>query len=177
MILVKDAFYSVLIFPRQRNVCVSFPKGKIYQFLAMPIGYIDAMRISNKWLKPAFALLHLFGYGSSVYVDDSFLLDETFEKFYENVLSTIPPSKEPRFFRHGEISRLTPSQITFLGLEIGIINMTLTLTFKKKEKLKDIASALLFEHLCSIINLASFLENVVLSFEAVLNQKLCYHDI
>ena len=40
----------------------------------MPNGYIDAMRIFNKSLKPVFASLHKFGYESSVYVDDSLLL-------------------------------------------------------------------------------------------------------
>lgn len=47
----------------------------------MPIGYIDPMQIFNKLLKPAFAFLHLFGYESSVYVDDSLLLDETLEEY------------------------------------------------------------------------------------------------
>lgn len=47
----------------------------------MPIGYIDTIQIFNKLLKPAFAFLHLFGYESSVYTDDSLLLDKTLEEY------------------------------------------------------------------------------------------------
>ena len=47
----------------------------------MPIGYIDAIQIFNKMLKPAFAFRHLFGYESSVYTDDSLLLDKTLEEY------------------------------------------------------------------------------------------------
>ena len=71
---IKDAFYSVLIFPGHRKYLRFIWKEKIYQFLAMPNCYIDAMRISNKLLKPVFASLHELGYESSAYVDDSLLL-------------------------------------------------------------------------------------------------------
>ena len=42
---IKDAFYSVLIFPGHRKY-----KGKIYQFLPRPNGYIDAMQITKTWI-------------------------------------------------------------------------------------------------------------------------------
>ena len=55
---IKDAFYSVLIFPGHRKYLRFIWKENIYQFLAMPNGYIDAIRIVNKLLKPVFASLH-----------------------------------------------------------------------------------------------------------------------
>ena len=67
---IKDDFYSVLIFPGHRNYLRFIWKGKNYQFLVMPNGYIDGMRIFNKLVKPVFASLHELGYESSVYVDD-----------------------------------------------------------------------------------------------------------
>ena len=63
---IKGAFYSVLIFPGHGEYLRFIWKEKIYQFLAMPNGYIDAMRIFNKLLKPVFASLHELGYESSV---------------------------------------------------------------------------------------------------------------
>ena len=87
---IKDAFYSVLIFPGHRKYLQFIWKGKIYQFLAMPNGCIDAMPIFNKLLKPVFVSLHEIGYESSVYVDDSLLLVLTFQECFDNVLSTIP---------------------------------------------------------------------------------------
>ena len=76
---IKDAFYSVLIFPGHRKYLRFIWKENIYQFLAMPNGYIDAIRIVNKLLKPVFASLHELGYETSVYVDDSLLLAQTFQ--------------------------------------------------------------------------------------------------
>ena len=40
---VKDAFYSVLIFPGHRKYLRFIWHGKICQFLATPNGYIDAI--------------------------------------------------------------------------------------------------------------------------------------
>ena len=69
--------FTVLIFPGHRKYLRFIWKEKIYQFLAMPKGYIDTMRIFNKLLRPVFVSLHELGYESSVYVDDSLLLAQT----------------------------------------------------------------------------------------------------
>ena len=63
---IKDAFYSVVIFPGHKKSLQFIWKAKIYQFLAMPSGYTDAMRIFDKLLKSAFASLHELGYESPV---------------------------------------------------------------------------------------------------------------
>ena len=55
--------------------------------------------------------------------------------------------------------------------------MTLTLTSNKKENIRDIAAVLLLKQSCSIRTLASFLGNIVSSFEAVPNGKLYYRNI
>ena len=55
--------------------------------------------------------------------------------------------------------------------------MTLTLTSNKKENIRDIATVLLLKKSCSIRTLASFLGNIVSSFEAVPNGKLYYRNI
>ena len=55
--------------------------------------------------------------------------------------------------------------------------MALILTSGKKEKMKNIAVALLLKQCCSIRSLTSFLGNMMPSFEAVLNTKLYYRNI
>ena len=55
--------------------------------------------------------------------------------------------------------------------------MTLTLISNKKENIRNIAAALLLKQSCSIRTLASFLSNIVSSFEAVPNGKLYYRNI
>ena len=148
---IKDAFYSVLIFPGNRKYLRFIWKGKIFQFLAMPNGYIDAMRIFNKLLKPVFASLHELGYGSSVHVDDSLLLARTFQESFDNVLIAISLLQELGFVIHPTKSIFVPTQkTTFLGFEIDTLNMALTLTSNKKENIRNIASVLLLKKSCSI---------------------------
>ena len=110
---IKDAFYSVLIFPGHRKYLRFIWKEKIYQFLAMPNGYIDAMRIFNKLLKPVFASLHELEYESSVYVDDSLSLAQTFQECFDNVLATISLLQELGFVIHPTKSIFVPTQKIF----------------------------------------------------------------
>ena len=143
----------------------------------MPNVYIDAMQIFNKLLKPVFASLHELEYESSVYVDDSLLLAQIFQECFDNVLATISLLQALGFVIHPTKSILVPTQkITFLGFEIDTLNMTLTLTSNKKEHIRDIAAVLLLKQSCSIRTLASFLGNIVSSFEAVPNGKLYYSN-
>ena len=175
---IKDAFYSVLIFPGHRKYLRFIWKRKIYQFLTMPNGYIDAMQIFDKLLKPVFACLHELVYESSVYVDDSLLLTQTFQECFDNILSTISLLQELGFVIHPKKSTFVPTQkVTFLGFETDTLNMTLTLTSSKKENIRNIAAALRLKQFCSIRTLASFLGNIVSSFEAVPSGKLYYRNI
>ena len=73
-----EVLFTLSIFPEYRKYLQFIWKGKIYQFLAMSNGYIDAMQIFNKLLKPVFASLLELAYESFVYVDDGLLLAQTF---------------------------------------------------------------------------------------------------
>ena len=97
---IKDTFYFVLIFPGPRKYLHFIWKGKIYQFLAMPNGYINVMPVFNKLVKPVFASLHEIGYELSVYVDRSLFLAKTFEQCLDNELSTISLLQELGFVIH-----------------------------------------------------------------------------
>ena len=157
---IKDTFYSVLIFP----ISTIHYEAK-YQFLAMPNGYIDAMQIFNKLLKPVFGSLHELGYESFAYVDDSLLLVLTFQGCFDNALSAISLLQELGFVIHPTKSIFVPTQkMTFSDFEIDTLNMTLTLASKKKENIRNIAAALLLKQSSCIWSLASFLGNIVSSF-------------
>ena len=134
---------------------------------------IDAMQIFNKLLKPVFASLHELGYESSVYVDDSLLLAQTFQECFDDVLATISMLLELAFVIHLTKSIFVPTQkITFLGFETDTLNMTLTLTSNKKENIRNTAAVMLLKQSCSIRTLANFLGNMVSFFEAVPNGKI-----
>ena len=68
------------------------------------------MRIFNKLLKPVFASLHELGYESSVYVDDSLSLAQTFQECFNNLLATIPLLQELGFVIHPTNSILVPTK-------------------------------------------------------------------
>ena len=136
------------------------------------------MRIFNKLTRHVFVSLHELGYESSVYVDDSLLLAQTFEECFDNVLSTIPLLQKLGFAIHTTTSKFVPTKkITFLGFKIDTLNMTLTLTSKKNENIRNIAETLLLKQSCSIRTFASFLGNIFYSFEAVPHGKLYYRNI
>ena len=68
------------------------------------------MRIFNKLTRHVFVSLHELGYESSVYVDDSLLLAQTFEECFDNVLSTIPLLQELGFAIHTTTSKFVPTK-------------------------------------------------------------------
>ena len=77
---------------------------------------------------------------------------------------------------HSTKSVLIPTQhITFLGFIFNTVDMTLTLTSEKKERIKKLAKVLLTKNI-TIRMLASFVGNLTASFEAVPYGRLyCRH--
>ena len=98
--------------------------GNPFKFGAMPNGYVDAMRIFTKLLKPVFSTLREFGYESVIYVDDSLLQGETFEECMSNIIATLKALQELGFIIHPKKSVLVPTKkITFLGFKIDTENI------------------------------------------------------
>ena len=135
------------------------------------------MHIFNKLLKPVFVSLYEFGYESSVYMDDSLLLALKFEECFDNVFSTISLLQEFGYVIQSTKSILVLTQkMILLGFEIDALNTTLTLISKKKKKTRYIVAVLLIKQSCIIRTLASFLGNIVSSFEVVIIGKLYYRN-
>ena len=157
---IKDAFYSVPIHASHRKYLKFMWTGNSFQFKAMPNGYVDAMRVFTKLLKPVFSTLREMGYEFVIYVDDS----------------TLAALQELGFVIHSTKSTLVPTQnITFLGFIIDTENMTLTLTTKKKEKLKRLGLGLSDKKI-TIRMVSRFIGNLTASFEGVPYGRLhCRH--
>ena len=165
---IKDPFYSVLIFPT-----IHLERENLWVFR-----HAWWLYWCHKLLEPVFASLHELGYESSVYVDDSLVLVQTCQECFDNVLATVSLLQELGFVIHPTKSIFVPTQkITFLGFKIDTLNMTLTLISNKKENIRNIAAVLLLKQSSSIRTLASFLGNIVSSFEAVPNGNLFYRNI
>ena len=76
---IKDAFYSIPVHETHQKFLKILLKGKALHFNAMPNGI----------LKPPFAYFREQGLSSVIYVDDTLLGDDTFEKCQGNVFSTL----------------------------------------------------------------------------------------
>ena len=141
---IKDAFYSVPIYKGHKKYLKFMWQGVPYQFRAMPNGYVDAMRVFTKLLKPVFSTLREMGYESVIYVDDSLLQGDTAEECHDNVLETVNALQMLGFIIHHSKSTFVPTQkIEFLGFIIDTVNMTITLTLKKKNKIRQLGYGLL----------------------------------
>ena len=175
---IKDAFYSVPIHPSHKKYLKFMWKGQPYQFEAMPNGYLDAMRVFAKLLKPVFSTLRQQGYISIIYVDDTLLYGDTFAECKANVMATIQILQDMGFVIHSKKSVLHPTQnIVFLGFEFDTVAMTITLTPAKKNKILKLANDILRMDQVSIRHVSKFIGNLTSSFDGVPHGKLYYRHI
>jgi len=175
---IRDAFYSIPIYIEHNKFLKFMWLGVAYQFEVMPNGYVDAMRIFTKILKPVFAHLRELGHTSVIYVDDSLLGGDTFVECKENVMITRSLLEELGFYIQYEKSVIVPTQeITFLGFNINTVDMTISLTEKKKENIIRICNNILNGENNTIRQVASLLGNMSASFEAVPYGRLYYRNL
>ena len=101
----------------------------------MPNGYGPAMRAFTKLMKPPISFLSSEGHLPVIYVDGCYLQSASLTKCGENVLRTIDILECLGFYIKIEKSEIIPKQqITFLGVIIDSLHMTITLTNEKKQK-------------------------------------------
>ena len=175
---IRDAFYSVPIFYKHKRFLKFSWEGIIYQFEVMPNGYVDAMRVFTKVLKPVFAYLRERGHSSVIYVDDSLLKGDSYQECLENIEMTKQLLEDLGFYVHYDKSVLTPTQkIVFLGFEIDTVNMTVSLTAEKKQKIKEYCIKLLSKSTVSIREVAKLLGNIAASFEGVEHGRLYFRNL
>ena len=100
----------------------------------MPNGYGPAMRIFTQISKIQFSILR--EKVVYVYVDSSYLQDDDYEDCFRNVLNTIKVLRSLGFTIRPDKSKFTPAEcITYLGFILNSVQMTITLTQEKKEKI------------------------------------------
>lgn len=175
---IKDAFYTI---PINHNHCryLKFLWGnQCYQFNVMPNGYIDAMRVFTKVLKPIFSRLRKLGHPSIIYVDDSLLKGDNYAECLENIELTKELLESTGFTIHYNKSVISPTQnITFLGFDIDTVRMTISITDKKKAKIQDLCISILKTHSPTTRRIACLLGNISASFEGVPFGRLHFRDL
>ena len=74
---MQDAFYTVLIYEQHKIYLKFLNIGIPYQVEVTPNGYLDAMRVFTKILKPPFSYLWEQGHSPVIHIDDSLLAEDT----------------------------------------------------------------------------------------------------
>ena len=164
---LKDAFYLVPVH-KNHQAYLTFFVEEYLKFVCMPNRYGPAMRIFTKISKIQFSILREKGFLSVVYVDDSYLQGDDYEDCFSNVLNTIEILRSLGFTIHPEKSKFIPTQcITLLGFILNSVQMTITLTLEKKEKILNLCHDILKEDVVTIRFLSKLIGNLVAAFPAV----------
>ena len=164
---LKDVFYSVPVH-KNHQACLIFFVQEYLKFVCMPNGHGPALRIFTKVSKISFFILRGKGFLSVVYVDDSYLQGDDYEDCFSNVLNTIEILRSLGFTIHPDKSKFIPTQcITFLGFILNSVQMTITLTLEKKEKILNLCHDILKEDVVTIRFLSKLIGNLVAAFPAV----------
>ena len=155
---LSDAYYSVPMALTDQKYLIFKFEGQLYNFVCLPNGLSSAPRIFTKLLKPVFSALHKQGHQITGYLDDSFLMGDTFEECKKSVIATVKLFTKLGFQVHPDKSNLFHSQeIHFLGFIINSKNMTVTLTDEKQTKIVEYIKVLENKKDLKIRDLAKFL--------------------
>ena len=174
---LKDAYYSVWVNPDHQRFLKFYSDGS-FQYATMPNGYRDAPRIFTKVMKPPFGTLREQGHQSVIYLDDSFLQALSRSECRLNVIITVRVLISLGFTIHPIKSVLDPVQeIEFLGFMVNSVNMTLSLTSKKRRKIKILCEDVMKTKRPSIREVAKLIGNMVATEEAVPLAPLHYRRL
>ena len=131
-----NAYFSVPIAEDDRRFLRFVWLNELYQFTVMPNGLSSAPRIFTKILKPVYAHLRQQGHIACGYIDDSFITANSYINCANSIACTHDLFKSLGFYINYEKSVMVPSQeIEHLGFVLNSIQMTVTLTTRKREAL------------------------------------------
>ena len=144
--------------------------GEMYEFLALPQGFLDSPRIFTKLFKPALSCLRCLGHTVLAFIDDTLLKGDTEQDCQSAVMATcqvldflgftVHPVRFLRLYcsPSKSVLLLQPIQrIDFLGFWLGLINMIVSLTDRKVDQIRSVCAELLEMEVCSIRHMAKII--------------------
>ena len=175
---LTKAYFSVPI-AQDFRCFLKFAWGdSLYQFKVLPFGLSSGPRTFTKILKPIYAHLRQQGHIVSGYLDDSFLMSQTFDQCNDNVRMTDELFTSLGFSINYTKSATTPSQqLEHLGFVLDSANMTVSLTQNKREKLKNKCRHILKAERNTIRDVAELIGILVASFTGVEYGRLHYRAL
>ena len=160
---LADAYYTVPVALSDQKYMVFNFEGQLYKYVCLPNGLSSAPpppppRIFTRLMKPVFSALRKKGHQIMGYLDDSFLMGDTFEECEKAVVASVELLTKLGFQIHPEKSRLLPVQvIEYLGFWIDSVTMTVRLTPLKRQKVLSIISEIISSKSLLIRDLAKLL--------------------
>jgi len=131
-----------------------------------------------KILKPVYATLRQKDHLNVGYIDDSYLQGESIEDCQANIDDTCTSFSKLGFILHPLKSVLKPVQLlTFLGFVLDSVNMTVTLTQDKIQRIRESCNKMMKLIELPIQELASFIGLLVSGFPGVLYGPLFYRHL
>ena len=175
---LRDAYYSVPIHGQYQKYLKFNWEDTLYKFTCLPNGLSCAPRMFTKLLKPVFSTLRKKGHVSSPYLDDSFLIADTYEECVQNVRDTLTLLTKLGFIIHKDKSQLRPVQnIEHLGFVFDSNKMTVTVNIEKITKLRTIARTVLSKKKLTIRLVAQLIGTMVSCFPGVEYGQLYYRKL
>ena len=155
---LKEAYYAIPICEEdQKYLCFQWA-DKVFRFTCVPFGLSSAPLLFTKTLKPIFSKFHEEGFQGFGYIDDSFIIAQSFEECAQAVAFLTDLFVKLGFRINTEKSVLNPCQkLTFLGYVLNSNEMTVSPTQEKRKKVKKCVINLLSEHKPKIRTVASVL--------------------
>ena len=172
---LKDAYYSIPIYKEHQKYLKFLWRDNMYQFTCLAQGLSSAPRLFTKLLKPVYSKLRGLGHISIGYIDDSFLMGYSHNECELNVNDTLQWFQKLGFLPHEVKSVTKPTQILqHLGFVLNSIDMTISISKEKHNKLCVVAREVLKANNPSIREVAKLIGMMVACFPGVEYGPLFY---
>ena len=133
---LAKAYYSIPVVTAHRRFLRFDWQDVLYQFNVLPNGLSSAPRVFTKILKPVYAYLRQRGHIVSGYIDDSFIMSNSFDSCVDSVDCTAILLTSLGFCINVSKSVTCPSQeLEHLGFVLNSVDMTVSLPTRKVDNL------------------------------------------
>ena len=170
---LKDAYYRVPLLKNLRKYVWFRSSGTLYEFLCLCLGLGPVPRIFTKLLKIPITILRRINIKMLIYLDDMLLMGHSIEEISMCRDTVIFLLQYLGYVINWKKSVLTPVQkIEFLGLKVNSVNLEISLTDEKIQKVKTKCQNLLTEPATSILELTRVIGLLTSTIQAVLLARL-----
>ena len=171
---LKDAYYSVPVRESHRKYLRFRWKGRIFQFTVLPNGLACAPRVFTKILSPVFAKLREEGLEGFPYIDDSFVVADSFTDCQNSLKRLGEKLSKLGFVVHPEKSIFTPTRtLVFMGFLLDSKEFRVFLTQDKQEKLIRAASQVVSQTTLKIREVAGLI-GLIIAFSQAFSYAEAY---